>query len=63
MSAITVPNTGRDAKAWWWYHGVSFDQLMSLVEQHNARIVDIELGWNGSLAAVMVSNTGASARP
>ncbi|MFC2095831.1 hypothetical protein ACFLSW_05285 [Candidatus Bipolaricaulota bacterium] len=62
FAVILVPNTGPQAKAWWWYSGVSAETLSDLVSQHNARLVDLEvLPQSGErrFAAVMISNTGA----
>lgn len=63
-AVILVPNTGLQAKAWWWLTNVSFDDLSTFVSRNNARILDleaIEVNGRTTYAAVMVRNTGSDA--
>lgn len=65
FAAVMVSNTGSDAKAWWWYHGISTAQISELVQQNSARLVDLDtylVGGERQYSVVMVSNTGADAR-
>jgi len=41
-AAVMIPNTGTDARAWWWYLGVSGSQLNTLLSQNNAFPTTIE---------------------
>ena len=62
FAVILVPNTGSQAKAWWWYFGASPGDLSNLIVQNNARLVDIEVVEQSGepwYAAVMIRNTGA----
>jgi len=61
FTVILVPNTGPQAKSWWWYFGITAETLSDLIEQHSARLVDLEvLTQSGQqrYAAVMVCDTG-----
>ncbi len=69
---VLVPNDGPSAKAWWWYHGQSGDELSSLLrngikdpdhfgDSVPVRMYDIEryyVGGKWVFAAVMLANTG-----
>jgi hypothetical protein len=66
FAAIFISNSGNDAKAWWWYYGQTPDQIGSLVQQHNARLVDLRqyvVSGATRYAAAMIANTGADATP
>lgn len=67
FAIVMVPNTGSQAKAWWWYAGVTDSQLAIYLEINNARLVDIESYINvigrRVFAAVMISNTGDDGTP
>jgi hypothetical protein len=63
-ASILLPNTGADGKAWWWYYNVTTDQIGTLLQQNNARLIDFRSYNNGTstvYAVVMISNTGADA--
>lgn len=63
-AAVMVPNTGSQAKAWWWYTGQTQTQVSSLITANNGRIVDLESYQIGSTwyhDVVMIRNTGADA--
>jgi beta-lactamase class A len=62
-----VRNSGSYAvPGWWWYYGLTFSQVGSLLSSNNARLIDLEPydAGGGAIryAAVMVSNTGVTAR-
>ena len=60
FAAIFIANTGADAKGWWWYFGQTPAQIGSLVQQHNARLIDLrqyQAGTGTTYAVVMVENT------
>ena len=64
FAAIFVSNTGADAKPWWWFFGQTPAQIATLVQQHNARLIDFrQYSDNGATryAAAMVENNGAGA--
>ena len=62
FSVTEVDNTtGPFASAWWWYYGVSLNQVNSLLGQNNARLISA-VRYGDSYAVVMVSNTGANAK-
>lgn len=61
-AVVLVPNTGSEAKSWWYYSDYSFDDLMAKVRSHNARIVDIDtyvINGQQRFSAVMIANQGA----
>jgi hypothetical protein len=64
-AVVMVPNTGADAKAWWYYVTTNLNDIVNATSSNNARIVDIEedvlLGQTW-YTAVMISNTGADAK-
>ncbi len=65
FAAILTPNTGENAKAWWWYHGVSSTTLNEKVRTNQARLIDLDSRVvNGTRIydAVMVKNTGVDAK-
>jgi hypothetical protein len=41
-AVIMIPNTGADARAWWWYFGVSGSTVGSLLAQNSAFLISIE---------------------
>jgi len=65
FAALLAPNTGADAKGWWWYYGDSQSDITNQLNQNNARLVDLKSYVDGGVqkyAAVMISNTGADNR-
>lgn len=52
-AAIAIPNTGSDARSWWWYVGQTSSQVSSLLAQNGARLVDIDAVGNGTYDVVM----------
>jgi hypothetical protein len=64
FAAILLPNTGADAKTWWWYFGLTTDQISSFLTTNNARLIDLHAYVTGGVTrytVVMISNTGADA--
>lgn len=64
-AAVMVSNTGSAARAWWWYSGVTSAQIGGYLDDHNARLIDLDTYYPGGekrYSAVMVSNTGADAK-
>jgi beta-lactamase class A len=60
-----VANTGKYAKTWWWWHGVTASQLNANLSQNNARLISVTAYQSGNdvhFAAVAVSNTGNDAK-
>jgi hypothetical protein len=66
FTATMVRNTGAySVPGWWWYYGLSFDDVRQKINQHGGRLIDIETYVvNGAVryAIVLVSNTGGAAR-
>ena len=63
FAVILVPNTGAQARAWWWYFGVTASTLSDLIAQNDARLVDLELMTRPGeqlYAAVMVHDPESS---
>ncbi len=64
-AVIMIPNTGADARAWWYYYGISFSTIGTLVNNNAARLVDIDsYTVNGTqfFNVVMVQNSGVDAK-
>jgi len=63
FAVVMVPNTGTQARAWWWYFGLTSLQVSDLLTQNNARLTTLRpyLSNNGQrvFAVIMISNTGA----
>ncbi len=60
-AAILAPNTGENAKSWWWYHGISTATLTDKLRDNGARLIDLDSRVvNGTRVydAVMVKNAG-----
>lgn len=65
FAAVLLPNTGADAAGWWWYYGVSSAQIATLLNDNNARLIDLNrYTINGStvFSAVMIHNAGSWGR-
>jgi len=64
-AVIMIPNTGSDAKAWWWSVSANFNDIVNDVNANGARVVDIEetdVGATHYYAAIMIKNSGADAK-
>jgi len=57
-NAVMIPNTGSNAKAWWWYTNVTISQVSNFVQNNGARLIDIERQSNGRYTVVMIKNDG-----
>lgn len=57
-AAITWPNTGSDARSWWWYYGVTPAQVSAFLSQNNARLVDLGRNPSGTYDVVMTRVSG-----
>ena len=58
-------NSGPYARGWYWYYGKTADQIADLLDEKNARLIDLEpyvLNGKRVFAAVMVKNTGEAAK-
>lgn len=56
-SVVYVKNSGVDKNKWWHYYGLTTKQVGNKVEQHKARLVDIER--NGSRWDVVMNRAGS----
>jgi hypothetical protein len=55
-SYIGIANTGVDAKAWWWYVNVSPQFVQQKVQEHGARLIDVERPGPGLMTVIMQRN-------
>jgi hypothetical protein len=63
--AVMVPNTGADAKGWWWYYNQTISDVTNAWQANNARLVQVnsyETAAGKRYAVVMISNTAADAK-
>ena len=62
FAVVMVPDTGTQDRAWWWYWGQSAADVGRLVQENNARPIDLRPYNDGGqlhFAVVMIENTGA----
>ena len=65
FSVALVENAGVYDKTWWWYYGLTADQLNDHVSTNDGRVIDLEayeVGGEVRFAAVMVSNDGPQSK-
>lgn len=65
-AATMVQNSGTQAKAWWWFDGKSWPEMLDLTKKRNARLIDIDVEVrNGKryYSGVMIHNSGTDFRP
>ena len=65
FAVAMVANTGADAKAWWYYYGVTPTDIGNLTAANNARLTNLEsYVSNGQThyAVIMIANTGTDAK-
>ena len=65
FACVMVPNTGANAKSWWYAYGQTGAQVSALLSANNARPIDFEsYEVNGTTyySVVMLRNTGADYR-
>jgi len=55
-SYVGIRNQGADQLGWWWYPDVSAQFVTDRINEHGARLVDIERHSNGNFSAIMVEN-------
>jgi hypothetical protein len=63
-ATIMVSNQGAKATRWWWYYGQTAEQVTQRINEHNARLLDVEHYGKGSKSLfdiILVPNTGQSA--
>jgi hypothetical protein len=61
-AAIEVPNTGSQARSWWWYVGQSSSGISSTVTANNARLISlrpVSVGGSTTYSVIEISNTGS----
>ena len=59
---MQLANTGTYAKSWWWYYGLTAQQLQNYYTANDARLVSVEpyvVGGTTYFAAIMLHNVGA----
>jgi hypothetical protein len=61
FAVVMVPNTGTNAKGWWWYFGVSATFIASQLSANHARLINLTPYPGGGYLAIMVDNTGSNA--
>lgn len=60
-----VRNSGSQARAWWWYYGLTGSQVGDRLRANDGRLLDIEpyeTSRGTRYAVVMVRNTGSAAK-
>jgi hypothetical protein len=66
FAVVMVPNSGEDAKDWWWYVNADATFLHQAIAEHDARIVDLDaytIGGTPFYSAVMIRNAGRDYKP
>ena len=65
FAVVMVPNTGVQARAWWWYYDADGNTVASLLKQNNARLVSARPYLSGRstlFAVIMIANAGADGK-
>jgi hypothetical protein len=57
-SAVMLGNAGVHHKDWWWYLGATVDFIDDAIDQHGARIVDLERIGPDDYVVVLEANPG-----
>ena len=60
FAAIMLHNVGADYSGWWWYYGLTADQVKTHLSQNDARLIDLRQYDGGVYGVVMISNTGSN---
>lgn len=59
---VMVPNTGQQAKTWYWFSGITAADIDVYIGRYDARLVDIESwdvpGAGRRFAVIMIENSG-----
>lgn len=67
FDAVLVPNSGPYGQAWWWWPSLTASEIEDRLDDHQARLTQLEPFINASgarrYAVAMVRNTGADALP
>jgi Beta-lactamase enzyme family len=61
FAVVEVPNTGAQARGWWWYHGISATGIASTLSANNARLVSLQpyqISGTTYYAVIEISNSG-----
>jgi hypothetical protein len=58
FSGISIRNAGADAKTWWWYPGVTQQQLVGYAQQNNAVPYDLDRTPQNTFDAILVRSPG-----
>jgi hypothetical protein len=62
FAAVEVPNTGSQARTWWYYYGASPSNIASSLSSNNARLVSLrpyQVGATTEYAVIEISNSGS----
>lgn len=59
---VMTPNKGKQAKSWGWLVGVSFEDIQQSADEHDSRVIDLEILGEDSYAAIFIANTGEDER-
>lgn len=57
-NVIMIKNVGADASAWWWYYNVTPEFITDKINEHQARLIDIEKHGANTFTVIMERNTG-----
>ena len=57
-NVVMIHNSGADAKAWWWYVNVNADFISQKLNEHGARLTDIERHGDNTFTVVMEKGQG-----
>jgi CubicO group peptidase (beta-lactamase class C family) len=59
FAAIMLHNVGADYSGWWWYYGLTADQVQARLSENNARLIDLRR-YGNVYAVIMIPNTGSN---
>jgi hypothetical protein len=65
FACVMVPNTGNNAKSWWYYAGISLGQVMTFLSNNGARPIDLDTYVVNGVryySIVMIKNVGIDQR-
>lgn len=61
FAVVEVPNTGAQARSWWWYYGQSPSSIASTVSTNNSRLISLQpyqVSGTTYYAVIEISNSG-----
>lgn len=61
FAVVMVPNSGANAKGFWWYYGASAASISGFLSANHARLISLSPYPGGGYLALMVDNTGSNA--